>query len=149
MLIAYRRSKRRAESGQISAMLLALLPVLIGLAGLVVDGGIMFVHYQLGRVTIDDAAIAAASVLDETKFTYINAVELEPGNASATAMTYAAENGRGHVTVTGVTVSGAQVTVFGAVTAPTLFLRIFGVNDVTFNFNASAELKYGITEEGQ
>jgi hypothetical protein len=55
----------------------------------------------------------------------------------------------GRVAITGVSVSGPQITVSGAVTAPTLFMRLFGVNDVVFSLTASAELKYGITEEGQ
>ncbi len=150
MTFPFRKFARcQAERGQVSAMLVILLPVLIGLAGLVVDGGIMFVHFRLGRVTMDSAAIAAATALNEQAFEDSNVVELQADTAYATAMAYAAENGRGRVAITGVSVSGPQITVSGAVTSPTLFMRIVGVNDVVFSLAASAELKYGITEEGQ
>jgi len=142
-------ARRYDERGQVSAMLVILLPVLIGLAGLVVDGGIMFVHYRLGRVTVDSAAIAAATALSEQSFKEDNVVELTPEMAYESALAYAAQNGKGHVAITGVSVSGPQVTVSGSVTSPTLFMRIFGINDVIFSLTANAELKYGITEEGQ
>jgi hypothetical protein len=42
-----------------------------------------------------------------------------------------------------------RATVAGSVEAPTLFLRVFGITSVPFSLSATAELKYGITEEGQ
>ena len=141
---------RTDERGQIAVMLVLLLPILLALAGLVVDGGIMFVHYRLGRVTVDSAALAAATKLDERVFRDVeNAVVLDTEEAYQAALAYAEWNGRGRVTITGVNIFGNRVNVYGSVTAPTVFMRVLGVNETVFNLSAEAELKFGITEEGQ
>lgn len=146
-------SRRQAESGQVAVMLVILLPVLLGLAGLVVDGGIMFVHYRLGQTIVDDAAYAAATALDEgTLLGITNEVVLDPGEACRRASENAAENSARNGGVLGgvsCSVSGTNVIVSGQVTSPTIFLQIFGIGQVTFDLTSSAELKYGITEEGQ
>jgi Flp pilus assembly protein TadG len=138
-----------AEHGQIATMFALLLPVLVGLAGLVVDGGVLMVQYRRAQVTLDSAALAAATQLDRPSFTTDNTIQLDPAEAAALAVQYAQENGQGHVTVTGINVSGTKVTVYGAVTSPTIFMRIFGINQVRLRLSARAELKYGITQEGQ
>lgn len=146
-------SRRQSESGQIAVMLTILLPVLLGLAGLVVDGGIMFVHYRLGQAIVDDAAYAAATALDEETLSGItNEVKLDPAEACSLASENAAENSvRNGGVLGGVScrVSGTNVTVSGRVTSPTIFMRIFGIEQMSFELTSSAELKYGITEEGQ
>lgn len=145
--------RSRAESGQIAVMLVLLLPVLLALAGLVVDGGNMFVHYRLGQAIVDDAAYAAATALKEEALTSdANEVVLDPGKACERANEYASENSARNGNVLGgvsCSVSGANVTVSGQVTSPTIFMRILGINQVTFDLATSAELKYGITEEDQ
>jgi len=149
MMSHYRRPK--SESGQIAVAFLALLMVLLGFIGLVIDGGIMFLHYRLGRITVDSAALAAATKLDEREFRDggDNAIVIEVGEAYAAAQQYAARNGRGRVTITGVSVNENRTVVSGSVTSPTLFLALFNVPAVTFNLSAEAELAYGITEENQ
>lgn len=145
--------RRRAESGQIAVMLVILLPVLLALAGLVVDGGNMFIHYRLGQSIVDDAAYAAATALDEVALVSVaNEVTLDPAEACGRASDYAAENSTRNGNVLGgisCSVSGANVTISGQVTSPTIFMRILGINQTTFSLTANAELKYGITEEGQ
>jgi Flp pilus assembly protein TadG len=139
------------EAGQVAVGFLVLLTVLLGLVGLVVDGGILFLHYRLGRITVDSAALAAATQLDEREFRDggSNVVVIEVGEAYAAAQHYAALNGRGRVALTGIRVRENRVTVTGAVTAPTFFLALFNVPDITFNLSAEAELTYGITAENQ
>lgn len=145
--------RRYAESGQMAAMLVILLPVLLGLAGLVVDGGNMFVHYRLGQAIVDDAAYAAATALDEEVLAGpTNEVRLDPTEACGLAEGYAAENSARNGNALGglsCSANGTTVTVSGQVSAPTIFMRIFGINQMTFHLTSSAELKYGITEEGQ
>jgi Flp pilus assembly protein TadG len=144
------RLKRSGERGQVAALLVVLLPVLLALVGLVVDGGIMFASYRLGRVTMDSAALAAATALDEPAFWEPeNEVILDAARAYQAALNYAALNGKGRVAVTGVNVSQNMVNVYGVVTSPTIFMRIVNIDQITFNLSAEAELKYGITEEGQ
>ena len=107
------------------------------------------VQYRRGQVTLDSAALAAATQLNKDVFSTTNKVELVQSDAQLAAMRYAQENGQGHVTVTGINVSGTQVTIYGAVASPTIFMRIFGINQVRLSLSARAELKYGITQEGQ
>ena len=143
------RSHQTGDRGQIAVMLALLLPVLLGLVGLVVDGGLMLVQFRRGQVTIDSAALAAASRLDEDTFEETNQVLLSAADAYSQALFYAQLNGRGQVTVTGVNIDGPRVQVYGQVTSPTIFMRLFGINQVRIRLQASAELKHGITEEGQ
>jgi uncharacterized membrane protein len=138
-----------SSHGQIAVMFALILPVLIGLAGLVIDGGVAMVQYRRGQVTLDSAALAAATQLNKDVFSTTNKVELVQSDAQLAAMRYAQENGQGHVAVTGINVSGTQVTIFGAVASPTIFMRIFGINQVRLSLSARAALKYGITQEGQ
>jgi len=135
--------------GQIAVMFALILPVLIGLAGLVIDGGVAMVQYRRGQVTLDSAALAAVTQLNKDVFSTTNKVELVQSDAQLAAMRYAQENGQGHVVVTGINVSGRQVTIYGAVASPTIFMRIFGINQIRLSLSARAELKYGITQEGQ
>ncbi len=138
-----------SNRGQIAVMFALLTPLLLGFVGLVLDGGLAMVQYRRGQVALDSAALAAATQLDKDFFRTDNLVQLTPTDAHVLAMTYASENGEGHVSITGISVHGTQVDVYGVVTSRTVFLRIFGVNQVRFDLSARAELKYGITEEGQ
>jgi uncharacterized membrane protein len=141
--------RRHSEKGLSAAWFMAVLTVLMGLAGLAVDSGLMLSHYRLAQVTVDGAAYAAATELDRDVFEGgTNDVVLDASNACGTADTYAAENGKGVASIA-CSVSGPTVFINGTVTAPTLFMRIFGISQLTFHPSAAAELKYGITEEGQ
>lgn len=141
--------RRASERGQIATMLALLLPVLLGLAGLVVDGGILMIQFRRGQVTVDSAALAAAARLDEDTFKATNQVTLNAADAYAAALTYGQINGQGHVAITGVQISGAKVRVTGQVTARPLFMRLFGINQVRVTLHSDAELRHGITAEGQ
>lgn len=138
-----------SDGGQIAVLFAFLVPLLLGMIGLVVDGGLAMVQYRRAQVTLDSAALAAATLLDEEAFVDDNIVQLMPSDAYIIALRYVHENGQGHVFLTGFSVSGTQVDVHGTVASPTIFMRIFGINQVRLNLSARAELKYGITEEGQ
>jgi len=139
----------RADRGQIATMFALLLPVLLGMVGLVIDGGVAMVQYRRAQVAMDSAALAAATQLDRERFTADDTVQLSSAEAVAEAIRYAQENDQGHLFVSGISVSGARVVVHGTVTSPTIFMRIFGINQVHLNLSSRAELKYGITEAGQ
>lgn len=144
-----RPAKSPNNQGQIAVLFALLVPVLLGVVGLVVDGGLAMVQYRRGQVALDSAALAAAAQLDRFAFVDDNTIQLNPADAAAAATQYAQENGRGHIAITGISIAGTQVFVYGTVTSPTIFMRIFGVNQVQLDLSARAELKYGITEEGQ
>jgi Flp pilus assembly protein TadG len=142
-------AKSRSSRGQIAVTFALLVPVLLGIVGLVVDGGLAMVQYRRGQVAVDSAALAAASQLDRATYVDENSVEISEPEAVALAARYADLNGQSQVSITSIDVAGTQVAVYGTVTSPTIFMRIFGVNEVRFDLSARAELKYGITEEGQ
>ena len=146
-IAAFRQSHER---GQVAVAFMATLMVLLGLVGLVVDGGMMFINYRIGRIAVDSAALAAAVQLDLDSFTApMNRVELNAGDAFRAAVYQAGVNGHGRVSIASVSVAGNQVTVTGSVSSPTFFLRLFNVPAVTFRLTAEAELAYGITEANQ
>ena len=145
-IAAFRQSHER---GQVAVAFMATLMVLLGLVGLVVDGGMMFINYRIGRIAVDSAALAASVALDEQIFLDTNAVTLDLGKASDAARQKINQNGHGRVALTGVSVAGNQVMVTGSVSSPTFFLRLFNVPAVTFRLTAEAELAYGITEANQ
>ena len=147
-LKVFRTYRRDHERGQIALMLAAVFLALVALAGLVVDGGLMLLYYRIGRVTVDSAAVAAATQLDKVAFRESNDVLLHADDACAAAYSYAIFNGRGVVSIS-CSVEANLATVTGRVEAPTVFLRIFGITSVPFSVSATAELKYGITQEGQ
>ncbi len=142
-------ARSAANRGQIASMFALLLPVLLGLVGLVIDGGVAMVQYRRAQVALDSAALAAATQLDRERFTADDTVQLSSAAAVGEAIRYAQENDQGQLFVTGINVAGARVVVHGTVTSPTIFMRIFGINQVRLNLSSRAELKYGITEEGQ
>jgi len=144
----FRTYRRDLERGQIALMLAAVFLALVALAGLVVDGGLMLIYYRIGRVTVDSAAVAAATQMDEVVFDQENDVVLDAGRACDEAQQYGVINGRGIVSLS-CSVEANRATVTGSVEAPTLFLRVFGITSVPFSLSATAELKYGITQEGQ
>lgn len=153
------RPIKQSERGQTALLFALLIPVLFALAGLVVDGGIMFTRYRLGRIAIDGAAYAAATALDKKHFIESGAgqvytpgsqeVKLKEDEANRLARQYAEQNGKGILKVTQVIVEDTQVRVYGYVISPTVFMRIFGKNDFRIPISARSELKYGIEEEGQ
>ncbi|MCC7362040.1 MAG: hypothetical protein IT317_21325 [Anaerolineales bacterium] len=147
--VLHKQSNGKGQSGQIAVMFALVVPLLIGFVGLVVDGGLAMVQYRRAQVALDSAALAAAAMLDEETFVDNNVVQLLPTDGYLIAARYVQENGQGHVSLTGFQASGTDVVVHGTATSPTVFLRIFGINQVHFDLSARAELKYGITEEGQ
>jgi Flp pilus assembly protein TadG len=159
MIAPLRRLTQYNERGQTALLFALLIPALFALVGLVVDGGIMFVRYRLGRIAIDGAAYAAATALDRKEFiesgegqTYSagsQEVKLDTAEAESLARQYAQGNSKKALQVTAVIVDETHVTVYGYVISPTVFMRIFGKGNFRIPLSAQAELKYGIEEEGQ
>jgi len=127
-----------------------------------IDGGVMLVQYRHGQIALDSAAFAAAVEADEKSFMCRMAPDSidrcdqkilidvhNTKNAYYMAVDYAQKNGAGVLKLTSIDVSDNKVTVCGAVKVRTLIMRIVGINEVPFVMCSAAELKYGISEEGQ
>lgn len=126
--------RRRAERGAVAVAVAILLPVIIGVTGLVIDVGSWYETQSQLQNAADAAALAGAQDLPNS-----------PSSATAAAQTLAADNVSG-ATVTPVTPydgdsSEIQVTVSkrGSVT----FASIFGISGPTITASAVAEATQG------
>ena len=123
------RGRLRDERGQILLMSAVFLLLMLALAGFVIDVGSWYYQHRKLQGTADAAALAGAQGL-------IN------GTATSLAVQYGDENGGG-VTPDGVTFSQAKVpndTIHVTATkpAPSVFLKVFGINSVTETAHATA-----------
>ena len=139
--------RRRRESGQAALAFVALVPALMLLVGLVADTGHFLLVRRRAQVAVDSAAVAAAMAVDEARFKTTNVVALEPELAQRAANFFASTNYPGFPMACAV--NGTRVDCVGSANVPTYFLRLVGVASVRVSAHASAELKYGITQEGQ
>jgi Flp pilus assembly protein TadG len=122
--------RRRAERGVAAVAIAILLPVIIGIAGLVIDVGSWYETQAQLQNAADAAALAGAQHLPNS-----------PGSATVAAQTLAADNVSG-ATVTPVTPyngnsSEIQVTVSKVGTV--LFASILGIGGPTITASAVAE----------
>ena len=85
------------EEGQVLVWLLILLPLLLLMAGILIEGGMMFRTYRLAQLATDAAAHAAAQELDTALYLRTGRVALTPA-AATVAQTITATNTRGQVT---------------------------------------------------
>jgi len=139
----------RGEKGQYMIYMALLLPLVAVALGLVIDGGLMFRNWRLGRSVVAAAAHAAAQQIDRDHFLRTNQVQLDSSAAQAAAEAYAATNSGGLIRVRRVAVWADRVTVEGEGEFPTIFMRIFGVTSVRLRMSASAAPRYGIEASGQ
>jgi uncharacterized membrane protein len=145
-------NKRLGESGQSAAIFIVVFLVLMGMVGLVLDGGAMFLRYRRAQIAVDSAALVAATRLNRAEFSDSNKVQLQVGGTNGAiqaAFDFARANAPGLVTLTRVDVKDNQVDVDGVVTVEPMLLRLLGAHSLTLTLHASAELKHGITKEGQ
>jgi hypothetical protein len=84
------RSARRRRSGNITVLFVLVVPVLVGLMGLVVDGGLVMAAQRQAQNAADAAAMAAA--MDKFRGT-------NDATALATAQSFLASNGVSGVTL--------------------------------------------------
>src|SRR5579864_6732729 len=92
---------KKRDSGTVAVMAALLLPIMLGMCGLVLDFGVMFGNRRALQNAADAAALAAAVELR-------NELQGAPGDPVAAAQTFAARNG--------VPRSGAQCTPDGQAT---------------------------------
>ncbi len=85
------------EQGQVLVWVLVLLPLLLLMAALLIEGGLMYRTYRLAQMAADAAAHAAAQEIDVALYMRTGRVALTP-NAATVAQTIAATNTRGQVT---------------------------------------------------
>jgi Flp pilus assembly protein TadG len=138
----------QSESGQYLVWFLILLPLIMALVGLVVDGGFMYSTFRRAQIAVDTAAQAAAHEVDAAHFAATNEVRLSP-EAMAVAQEYASINSRNQVYLTSLTVNGDRVQAAGVAVLPTLFMRMVGVEQMRVHVVGYARPAFGLNVEGQ
>ena len=142
-----RYSRRERERGQVLVWTLVLLPLLLVVVGLVLDGGLMFVQFRRARWAADGAAVAAASSIDPTLYARTGRVKLD-NVAIAAAMHYAQINDA-DLHLTAVYVQGNTIRVQGMVALHPTFLSLFGLATVPVHVTAAETPNWGIATPGQ
>lgn len=134
----------RDQGGQLSAFIAVLTVPLVGVVGLVADGGGVLAAHQRAVADAFEAARAGAQAVDINLLRSSGAVALDPVEARVKALSYlaaAAETGN-------VAVGGNSVTVTVTVRHSLAVLSMFGLGPVTITGRATATATQGILGAG-
>lgn len=138
-----------SPKGQILAQAVIMLPLLLVFSGLVIDGGLMYVHYRKAEIVALTAAQAAGHAIDAEHFLNTQEIRLDTAQAFAYAGTYAAKNSGGNLHVAGMTIAPHRIEVTVEGRADMLFMRMFGIETMPVRATATAYPGYGISAEGE
>ncbi len=130
--------RRRAdpERGAIGVFLAVLVPGLLLIIGLAVDGGAKVAATQRANAVADEAARAGGQALD-VPAALAGQVQVDPAAAVAAAQDYLNRNDvAGAVTV----VDGDTLQVTTTITQPTTFLGLVGITAMTVEGSGTADL---------
>lgn len=129
------------EAGQALVLVAMLLVGLMAVAGLAVDGGILFAQRRSLQNVADAAALAGAMQIDEDAYRAAGAVVLDPAAAEQAATAYLANGGDLDYSVAA-SATGVEVNVSRE--AGTGFLRLIGIASMSIRARARAEARHGI-----
>ena len=147
----FRRFTRyhRDQRGQYLVQTVVLLPLMLVLVGLVLDGGWMYWQYRRAEITVNAAAQAASHAIDVDHFRETNAIRLDPGEAYGAASGYVNINQRGQMQITGISISSDRVMVYANAQVQTIFFQLAGISTLRMQVQGQAYPAYGINTEGQ
>ena len=135
-----RHQQPDAERGAIGVFLAVLVPGLLLIIGLAVDGGAKVAATQRANAIADEAARAGGQALDVSA-ALTGQVRVDPAAAVAAAQDYLDRNDvQGAVTV----VDGDTLQVTTTITESTTFLGLIGISSLTVEGSGTADL---ITDE--
>ncbi|WP_029429679.1 TadE/TadG family type IV pilus assembly protein [Blastococcus sp. URHD0036] len=131
-----RHLSTRSEQGSISAFFAVLVPALLLVIGLAVDGGAKVAATQRANALADEAARAGGQALDIAA-ALTGEIRVDPTAAVAAAQDYLDRSGvAGTVTV----VDGDTLRVTTTLTEPTTFLGLIGITTLTVEGAGTADL---------
>ena len=139
----------RDTTGQYLVQTVVLLPMMMILVGLVLDGGWMYWQYRRAEIAVNAAAQAASHAIDVEYFHETNQVRLDQGEAWNTASGFVNINQRGQMQVTGIYVGDNQVVVDANAQVQTIFFRLAGITALSMRVEGRAYPAFGINTEGQ
>ena len=137
------------QAGQYLVQTVILLPMMMILVGLVLDGGWMYWQYRRAEITVNAAAQAASHAIDVEYFRQTNQVRLDSGEAWSAASGFVNINQRGQMQVTGIYIGSNQVMVDANAQVQTIFLRLAGISSFSMRVEGRAYPAFGINTEGQ
>ncbi len=141
------RTRRRwphPERGAIGVFLAVLVPGLLLIIGLAVDGGAKVAATQRANAVADEAARAGGQALDVAA-ALAGQVRVDPAAAVAAAQDYLA---RSEVQGVATVVDGDTLRVTTVVTEPTTFLGLIGISTLTVEGSGTADLITGSGPNG-
>ena len=139
-----RRQQSDAERGAIGVFLVVLVPGLLLIIGLAVDGGAKVAATQRANAIADEAARAGGQALDVSA-ALTGQVRVDPAAAVAAAQDYLDRSDvAGSVTV----VDGDNLQVTTSITEPTAFLGLVGITAMTVEGSGTADLISGTGQNG-
>ncbi|MEJ8545781.1 TadE/TadG family type IV pilus assembly protein [Brevibacillus borstelensis] len=135
---------KRDEKGGALVLFAAFLPILVAIAGLVIDTGVIAYHQAKLSEATDAAAWAGLDSYDRDLWNVEPPEELRvvllPGNARSLAASYLAIN-YPRAELTGVEVSGATIVVKAQAECPFFFMKMFGIQGTTLHASAEARME--------
>jgi len=137
------------EAGQYLVQAVILLPMMMILVGLVLDGGWMYWQYRRAEIAVNAAAQAASHAIDVEHFRETNQVRLDAGEAWSAASGFVNINQRGQMQVTGIFIGNNQVIVNANAQVQTIFFRLAGISSLSMRVEGRAYPAFGINVEGQ
>ncbi len=140
---------QRDEAGQFLVQTVILLPMMMILVGLVLDGGWMYWQYRRSEIAVNAAAQAASHAIDVDYFRETNQVRLDPNAAWAAASGFVNINQRGQMQVSGIFISNNQVVVDANAQVQTIFFRLAGISTLSMRVQGRAYPAFGINTENQ
>jgi len=139
-----RRPQPDAERGAIGVFLAVLVPGLLLIIGLAVDGGAKVAATQRANAIADEAARAGGQALDVSA-ALAGQIRVDPAAAVAAAQGYLDRNQvQGAVTV----VDGDTLQVTTTISEPTTFLGLIGISTLTVEGTGVADLISGTGQNG-
>lgn len=139
-------SRPDADDGAAAVLLLLLTPALLGLAGLVLDGGTELAARQHTADLAEQAARAGADALDTSTVRATGTGILDPLAARAAACRYVTTTDPTASCTVGITSSpaGQQLTVRVRGSHPTVLLGLVGINTLHTDAVGTAQAVTGI-----
>jgi uncharacterized membrane protein len=137
------------QSGQYLVQAVILLPMMMILVGLVLDGGWMYWQYRRAEIAVNAAAQAASHAIDVEYFRETNQVRLDQGEAWSAVSGFVNINQRGQMQVTGIYIGDNQVIVNANAQVQTIFFRLAGISSFSMRVEGRAYPAFGINREGQ
>ena len=138
------RASDAGQAGQAILWVVVMLPLLLSVVGLAIDGGIVFGARRELQNVADSAARAGAMQIDQGVYRESagSTVLLDKTAARQVAAEYVA--GQGREVSAAIEAESQRVVVQVSRQVPTSFLRLLGINTVRIVATAPASVRYGI-----